>query len=57
MTEDIDDCNWSTEEIAKLSGEKINLEDYSDLNKTLRKYKRRVRAAVRQANRAENKEN
>ena len=45
------------EEIAKLSGEKINLEDYSDLNKTLRKYKRRVRAAVRQANRAENKEN
>ncbi|MGN0824195.1 MAG: L-aspartate oxidase [Candidatus Coproplasma sp.] len=45
------------EEIAKSSGNKVNLEDYSDLNKTLRKYKRRVRAAVRQANRAEKKEN
>lgn len=45
------------EKAARLAGEKVNLEDYSDLNKTLKKYKRRVRAAVRQANRAEKKEN
>ncbi|MGN1061127.1 MAG: L-aspartate oxidase [Candidatus Coproplasma sp.] len=40
---------------AQEAGDKVNLEDYNDLNKTLKKYKRRIRAAVRKANCEEGK--
>ncbi|MGN0805831.1 MAG: L-aspartate oxidase [Candidatus Coproplasma sp.] len=41
---------------AYAAGNGVNLEDFSDLNKTLEKYKRRIRAAVKKANREDSEQ-